>query len=95
MGKWYNKKHHDRVTSEGFTECNPTGKIRFPSEASASKRIAKYKEIQRAYFCEECKGFHLTSKEKTDPRKKVEDSDIEARMRELQDKLKENDVHKL
>ena len=41
--------------------CNKTKKYIYSSEAKAVRAVNKYDEIQRAYFCEHCEGFHTTS----------------------------------
>lgn len=42
-------------------KCKETGKISFTSEAQAQRRVDKYKDIQREYYCTSCDGWHLTS----------------------------------
>lgn len=41
--------------------CKQTGKVSFSSEAKATRKLNKYDQIQRVYFCGDCEGFHLTS----------------------------------
>lgn len=55
-----------KIHGSGYPKCNSTGKVRFPSSEDAMSvvraktRNAKRKE-SRAYYCEFCDGFHLTS----------------------------------
>lgn len=44
-----------------YLRCKATGKIRFESEATASRRARQYSDIQRHYHCRHCGGWHLTS----------------------------------
>lgn len=46
--------------SENPQVCSKTGKIPF-SEAQANRRLGKYEDIVRYYFCDSCNGYHLTS----------------------------------
>lgn len=41
--------------------CKATSKLSFASESKAIRAVNKYDEIKRAYFCNSCSGFHLTS----------------------------------
>lgn len=41
--------------------CKATGKVSFSSEAKATRRMNKYDDIKRVYYCDECDGYHLTS----------------------------------
>lgn len=41
--------------------CEKTGKYRYHSEAKANRAIARYDEIQRAYFCS-CDAWHTTKR---------------------------------
>lgn len=42
--------------------CEQTGKISFLSEAAAQRRVNKYEDIKRVYYCEHCEGYHLSSR---------------------------------
>ena len=41
--------------------CKHTGKASYSSEAKAIRAVNNYDSIKRAYFCEHCDGFHITS----------------------------------
>jgi hypothetical protein len=61
-------------TGRRFTRCVPSGKVRFESMQSAERmmaqmvldRRAKYAPC-RAYRCDECGGWHLTSQPRVKP----------------------------
>jgi hypothetical protein len=43
--------------------CKFTDKVSFNSEAIAMRKVNKYDDIQRTFFCDSCSKFHLTSRE--------------------------------
>ena len=43
-------------------KCSNTGKKTYLSESAASRKVYQWEDIKRYYFCEDCGGYHLTSK---------------------------------
>lgn len=41
--------------------CQKAQKYSYQSESKAMKAVVKYNDIQRAYYCSDCDGYHTTS----------------------------------
>lgn len=68
--------------------CPVSGKVSFSSESSAQRRVNRYGDITRAYYCEDCDGYHITSqalpeKDGSEQKKFVSGKKIAARIKEL------------
>lgn len=46
---------------ERYTLCKATKKYSYSSESKAMRAVCRYEDIERAYYCDYCNGYHTTS----------------------------------
>jgi hypothetical protein len=68
-------------------ECVESKKVKFDSEASAHRRLNKYEDIERVYYCKYCDGYHLTSRPMEETDIQYPSNYIEARLKKLENEF--------